>query len=350
MRRHILSAAAPACLLIGLTPVAASADVAPPGSATATAARLSDQVEISRTAANADNSKADAQAAVISIGGQPALGTGGSQASEGENGGALVDTGAGQSPQVRVAPWKAKSSGAKSSKRTSSASSALARVDVPAQTSPNPGGPNPEPAAAEPVRAGVLTSDASAEHTPERSTGSSTSNGVDVALGDNLRLVLLHSEVDSTAKGNSYLVNLNGTTIGTQEQLGQVCTLAVPNTVALTCLTASGGTANGITSGAAEVLGVQTAAALPVNPATAFTTTGTAATGTTPPSILESVASAIPAAEAPRAATAVPPTVSPEPGLPRTGVAAASLGASGLAGLLTGLVLRLFGRRRRADV
>jgi LPXTG-motif cell wall-anchored protein len=53
------------------------------------------------------------------------------------------------------------------------------------------------------------------------------------------------------------------------------------------------------------------------------------------------VAAAVPAAEAPRAAAAAPTAE-----LPRTGVAAASLAASGLAGLLTGLIMRLFGRRR----
>jgi len=57
MRRSMLSAAAPACLLIGLTPVAASADAAPPGSATAAAAQVSNLVGISSTGATADPTK-----------------------------------------------------------------------------------------------------------------------------------------------------------------------------------------------------------------------------------------------------------------------------------------------------
>jgi hypothetical protein len=342
MRRSILSAAAPACLLIGLTPVAATADVAPPGSATATAARVSDLVEVSRSAATADQSKSDAQAAVISLQGKPALGTGGSQSGEGENNGALLDTGPGQAPQVRVAPWKAKASGSKGAKRSSSAEAALARVDVPAQTNP---GNEFAPVATENIRIGVLTSEANAEHTPEKSTGTSTSNAADIAVGNTLRLVLLHSAVESGAKGNSYLVGLNGTKIGTQEQLNEVCSLDVSGVAALSCLTASGGTANGITTGAAEVLGVSTA--LGLNPASAFATTGTAATGTLPPSILESVAAAVPAAEAPRAAEVVTSTAT-ETALPRTGVAVASLAVSAVAGLLMGLILRLLGRRRLA--
>jgi hypothetical protein len=325
MRRSILSAAAPACLLIGLTPVAATAEIAPPGSSTATAARVADLVAVSQSSANADQQKTDAQATALSVQGKAVPGTSGSQSGEGENHGALIDTGPQQAPRVRVAPWKAKASGAKGSeKRTSSASAALADVEIP-----------------DTVKVGLLTSEAAAEHTPMQSTGTSTSNAADITVGNSLRLVLLHSEVQSNAKGNSYLVGLNGNKIGTQEQLNKVCTLDVTGVAALSCLTASGGTANGITTGAAEVLGVETA--LGLNPASAFSTTGSMAAGT--PSILESVAAAVPAAEAPRAAAAAP-APAPAVELPRTGVAAASLAASGLAGLLMGLILRLFGRRR----
>ena len=90
MRRHILFAAAPACLLLCL-PVAAHADVAPPGAATATALRVGSLVGVSTTGAAADPNTADAHAAVIELGGAPILGTGGSQASTGESGGALLD-------------------------------------------------------------------------------------------------------------------------------------------------------------------------------------------------------------------------------------------------------------------
>lgn len=324
MRRPILSAAAPACILLGLTPLSASADVAPPGSASAAAARVANVAGISTTGASADQTKADARAAVISIGGDPALGTGGSQSSEGESGGALVDTGSDKAPRVRVAPWKTKATGTKGSDhRSSSASAALARVDVP-QT----------------AKVGVLTSDAAAEHTNGKSSGSSTSDAADVSIGETLHLVLLHSEVDTAAKGTSYLVGLNGTKIGTREQLGSLCALDA-GVASLSCLTASGGTANGITSGSAEVLGVK--AALGLDPVNAFTTAASTGAGSEP-AILESAASAVPAAEAPRAAAAAP--VAGE--LPRTGVAAAALAASAVAGLLMGLVLRLLGRRRVA--
>ena len=334
MRRTILSAAAPACLLVGFTPLAATADVAgtpaPPASATATAAQLSDQVAVSATSAKADDSKSDAEATVISVGGKPVLGTGGSNSGEGESMGALVDT-ADKSPvRVQVAPWKTRASGEKNSKdgkRTSSASAALATVEVPDQ-----------------AKVKLLTSDSSAEHTSMQSTGKSTSDAADISIGD-MRVVLLHSEVDSSAKGDTYLVGLNGQKIGTREQLGELCALDVSGVAAVSCLTATGGTSNGIATGEAEVLGVQSP--LPFNPASAFATAGTAGSGT--PSILESVAATVPITEAPRAAAAAPPAGSSAQ-LPRTGAAAGALVGSGLAGILAGFFFRLLGRRPKKQL
>jgi LPXTG-motif cell wall-anchored protein len=336
MRRTILSAAAPACLLVGFTPLSAQADVtpgtpAPPASATATAARVSDQVKVSDSSAKADNSSSEASASVISIDGKPfppgtesGGGAGGKEAGEGENKGALIDTVDKSPVRVQVAPWKARADGenTKDNKRSSSASAALATVEVPDHANVK-----------------LLTSDASAEHTSMQSTGKSTSDAADISVGD-MHFVLLHSEVDSNAKGDTYLLGLNGQKIGTQEQVGQLCALDVSGVAAVSCLTASGGTANGITSGAAEVLGVQSP--LPFNPASAFATAGTAGTGTEP-SILESVAAAVPV-EAPRAAAAAP--AAPAAQLPRTGAAVAGLAASGLAGLLAGSAMRLLSRRR----
>ena len=159
-------------------------------------------------------------------------------------------------------------------------------------------------------------------------------------FGDALRLVLLHSEVGSTGQGHSYLVQLNGTKIGTDEDTSKICSLDAAGVASLSCLTASGGVANGITSGGAEVLGVETT--LGLDPAAAFTTSASFGSGSVTPPILPAVAEALlPSAEAPRMAAA------PAAGLPRTGVAAASLGASGLAALLSGSALRLIGRRRR---
>jgi len=328
MRRTMLSAAAPACLLIGLSPVAATADVAPPGNATAAAAQVSNLVAVSRTGASADKHKADAQASVIDVGGQPILGTGGSRPDEGETGGALLDTGTSLPAHVQVAPWHASTKGsAASTHRSSKASAALARVEAPNV-----------------AKAGVLASDSQADHESVQSTALSSSDAVDLTLLDSARLVLLHSEVGSTGKGHSYLVGLNGTEIGTDDQLGKGCALDAGGVASLSCLTASGGVANGITSGAAEVLGVKTA--LGLNPISAFATAASSGAGAVaPPSILPSVGAAIPITETARAVAPAPKGAA---ALPRTGVAALSTAASALAALLSGLVLRLLGRRRMA--
>jgi hypothetical protein len=335
MRRPLLFAAAPACLLLGLTPIAARADVAPTGTATATALQVSSLLGVSSTGASADPAQADSQASVVSLGGQPVLGSGGSQSSEGETGGALLDTGTSLPAHVEVAPWHAAATGtAASSHRSSRASAALARVEAPGV-----------------VQAGVLTADSQAEHRSEQSVGSSASNGIDLGLADVARLILLHSETASTGKGHSYLVGLNGTEIGTDQQLGAGCSLDAAGLASLTCLTASGGIANGLTSGAAEVLGVQTA--LGLNPLAAFSTAASSGSGTAPepaPEILPAVANAaLPSADTAR--TVAPAASASSTGfaaLPRTGVAIASLAASALAALLAGTVLRLFGRRRLA--
>src|SRR5437870_13334219 len=330
MRRTMLSAAAPACLLLGLSPVAAAADVAPPGNATATAAQVSNLVGISSTGASADASRGEAHAAVVSLGGKPALGTGGAQSQEGSSGGALLDTSDKPLPvRLKVAPWHTSINRTpRTSHRSSRASAALAEVDVPG------GG-----------KVGVLTSDSQAEHSPEQSTATGTSDALNMGLGDTTRLVLLHSEVSSTGKGHSYLVGLNGTEIGTDDQLGKSCALDASGVASLSCLTASGGTANGLTRGAAEVLGVQTA--LGLNPVAAFSTAARSGTGSTPPpSILPVVANPVAAAETARTVTPAP--ASAPAALPRTGVAILSAAASALAALLSGLVLRLLGRRRLA--
>lgn len=299
--------------------------MAPAGNANAAAARVSDLAGISNSRATANDSSADAEAAAIALNKEPVLGTGGTQTTEGDTGGALVETGESLPAHAKVATWRASAKGAKgSAKRSSRASAAVAEVEVP-----------------ETAKAGVLTSDAAAEHTDAKSTGKSTSDAADVSIGD-LRLVLLHSEVDETAKGHSYLVGLNGTEIGTDEQF-KGCAFDASGVLSLSCLTVSGGVADGVTTGEAEVLGVETA--LGLNPVSAFRTAGSTAPGT--PSILESVAASVPpAAEAPRAAATAPKPSGSSIGLPRTGVAAGGLAASGLAGLLTGLALRRLGRPR----
>jgi len=339
MRRKALCTAAPACLLLGLSPLAAYADTtpstpatpAPAATATATAARVSEVIHISDTSARADATKGSAQATVISVAGQPLLGAGGSQNHEGESHGAVLDTGAALPAHLQVAPWRTAVTGSSATThRHSHGDAAVARLEIPSL-----------------IKASVLGSQADADHTSEKSTATSTSDAADVSITDAIRVVLLHSEVNSVGKGHSYLIGLNGNEIGTDSQLGKSPLCALDASVAsLSCLTAAGGVgSNGMTSGNAEVAAVQSAALGVINPVDAFATAASSGTGTTPPSIVPSVGSVLPA-ETARAA-AVTPAATPPAALPRTGAAIASTLASGFAALVSGLGLSLFGRRRR---
>jgi hypothetical protein len=332
MRRFVLYAAAPACLLLGL-PVAAQADLAPPGTASATAAQIGSLVGVSTTGAAANSDTAGARASVLDLNGEPLLGTGGSQASTGESSGALVDTGNALPVTAQVAPWSAAASGSASdSTRTSKASAAVARAEVPSV-----------------AKLGVLQSESAAEHQSTKSTAVGSSDAIDLGLADIAELVLLHSEVRSEGAGHSYLVGLNGTEIGTDDQLGQLCALQVPDVVALSCLTATGGLGSGgLLGGNAEVLGASIPLASALDPVSAFNASATSGTGSVVSGATETPAAATEAERsvAPAAAATAPGVNTLGQALPRTGVAIAALFAAALAALLSGGALRLLGRRR----
>jgi hypothetical protein len=330
MRRFVLYAAAPACLLLGL-PLAAKADIAPPGTASATAAQVGSLVGVSTTGAAANPDTAGARASVLDLNGEPLLGTGGSQASTGESSGALVDTGTALPVTAQVAPWSAAASGsASNSTRSSKAAAAVARAEVPAV-----------------AKLGVLQSESSAEHRSAKSTAAGSSDAIDLGLADIARIILLHSEVSSEGIGHSYLVGLNGTEIGTGDQLGQLCALQVPDVVALSCLTAEGGLGGGLLGGNAEVLGASIPLASALDPVSAFSASATSGPGSVVAGATETPAAAVEAERsvAP-AASAAPAVNTAGQALPRTGVAIAALFAAALAALASGGALRLLGRRR----
>ncbi|HYT40029.1 MAG TPA: hypothetical protein VEN99_10990, partial [Acidimicrobiia bacterium] len=201
------------------------------------------------------------------------------------------------------------------------------------------------------VNAGVLTSDSEASHTDEKSAGRAVTNGFELGVLDAIRVVLLHSEVSSEGRGHSYLVGLNGTEIGTDDQLGKspLCALNAPSLLSLSCLTASGGNgaAGGVTSGAAQVAEIIPAVAAlgALNPVAAFTATATSGTGQTP-AVTAPEATPVVSAETSRAAApteAVSVRVNGAgTALPRTGTAAASLAAGAFAMVLLGFALRRF--------
>jgi hypothetical protein len=336
-RRPSLFIAPAACAAFVLAPVAAQAVTvpAPPGQASGVAVQVGSLLDVSRTGATAGAGGPSAEASVVRLGGEPLLGLGGSQSGDGETGGALLDTGNALPARVEAAPWKATARGSGGPTRQAKSSAAVARAELP-----------------EVVKAGVLTSDSEASWTDRKSSGTAVTDGVNVALLDTINVVLLHSETSSEGRGHSYLVGLNGTEIGTDDQLGTspLCALDAGSLLSLSCLTASGGPgADGLTGGAAEVVKLDPAidAIAMADPVAAFTATSSAGSGAAP--IEEAPVPAVAAGETVRGAT--PPadaaadtagqTVGQTTGaLPRTGTNPVSLLAAALTALVGGLGLR----------
>jgi hypothetical protein len=341
MRRQALRIAVPACAAaLGMAPLAARADVvpAPPGHASGVAAQVGSLLDISKTDATADRGAPSAQASVLRLGGAPVLNLGGTQKGDGETGGSLLDTGASLPARLQVAPWRAAVDGTHASTHHARSSAAVARAELPKV-----------------VSAGVLTSDSDASYTDEKSTGTAVTDGVQLGVLDAIRVVLLHSEVASEGKGHSYLIGLNGTEIGTNDQLGAspLCALNAPSLLSLSCLTASGG--NGATGGASNAA-AQVAQVTPavaglgaLNPVAAFTAAAASGTGQAP-AVTTPAPAPVLAAEASRAATA-PAAAEPSilaqalGGLPRTGTGAATTAAGAFSMALLGFGLRRLGRR-----
>lgn len=344
MRRHIALAAAPATALLVAAPFAAKADVsvpAPPAKASAVAAQVGSLLDISKTSAAADQTAPTAEASVIRLGGQTLFGLGGSQKGDGQTGGVLLDTGDNKPVRVEVAPWAAAVEGTAGPTRHSKAAAALARAEV-----------------ANVVTAAVLHSESEATWTDTKSTGSAFSNGVELGLLNAINVVLLHSEVRSEGDGQSYLVGLNNTKIGTDDQLGKspLCALTLPSLLSLSCLTASGGDGKPVPAGAPSSAAAQVAKVDPaaeglavIDPVNAFAASAASGTGAAPaaplPAAAEQPAVVAGATAAPAAAPALAEAAA---ALPRTGAAVAGLGVSGLVALLGGAVLRRTSRRRTA--
>ena len=91
----------------------------------------------------------------------------------------------------------------------------------------------------------VLESNTNAQWTPTLSGGDSSSNGVNLSLGNGaLVIIVLHSDADSSNGGTShtYLASINGTQLLNAQQVGQPIVITIPGVVTVTLLqTSSGG-------------------------------------------------------------------------------------------------------------
>jgi hypothetical protein len=210
----------------------------PPAHAEGAALEIKDLLGIGHTTADAGNGSSSAKANALEVGGKPLIDgtTGGTQSGNGTSQGALLDTGATPLGRLQLTPWQAS---AASGNGTSSADAeaALARAYLVDPTVLN---------------VAILQSSSHAKYDSTGSTGSASSDGAVVDLGNGaLNVDLLHAESSSDGKGGtSYLASVNGNEIGTSDQANGQCTVTVPQVVSLSCLTASGGPASTTASSA----------------------------------------------------------------------------------------------------
>ena len=216
---------------------------APAGTAEAYAAQVAGVIAVSHTSASASGSGTSSTANPLEIGGKPpASQFGGTQNGPGSSGSALLDTGPSSQFRLALLPWSAVNT-QDGGQNTASALSDIVLLDLGDQTT------------AQSASVRVLQSQSNATWNSASSSGNSSSDGAIIKAGgpSGLDIDLLHAETSSSGTGNSYLLSINGNQIGTSGQVNGQCTLTIPGLLSLNCLTASGGTANSITSAAAGV-------------------------------------------------------------------------------------------------
>jgi hypothetical protein len=108
----------------------------------------------------------------------------------------------------------------------------------------------------------VLESSADAKWTPTKSSGSSFSNGADLALGNGaLVIIVLHSDADSSGNGSShtFLASINGTELLSSEQVGKPIAITIPGVATITLLqtNAAGGAAGSAFVTVTKLLGME---------------------------------------------------------------------------------------------
>lgn len=219
---------------------------APAGSAEAYAANVAGIVGISHTSASASGTGTSSTADPLELAGKPpATQFGGTQNGPGQNSNALVDTGPSSQFRLAITPWSVTNKES-DGQNTASGIADILILDLGDQTT------------AESASLRLLQSTSDASWNSTSSSGSATSDGAILTLGgpSGLDVDLLHAEAHSSGKGNSYLLSVNGTEIGSSDQANGQCAVSLPPLVTLDCLTASGGAANGVASEASGVLSV----------------------------------------------------------------------------------------------
>jgi hypothetical protein len=105
----------------------------------------------------------------------------------------------------------------------------------------------------------VLEAGSNASWTPAASNGNGYANGVHLNVGNGaLVVILLHSDADSSAGQHAYVASINGTSILSSTQVGQLPPITIPGVITITLLqtSANGGLAVGSVATASGLLGM----------------------------------------------------------------------------------------------
>jgi hypothetical protein len=299
---------------------------APGASASASAVNIDGIVTVGGTNTSADGSGGSASADALDILGTRVAG-GDTKDPTKPAKGQLIGTGTTPLGDAEVAPWSAAVTHAGDSS-SADADAALAHAGL-----------------AGLLEIWVLHSHSHSDYTTSHSSGSSSSDGAEVAGPNGLDIKVLHAEASSGHDGKSDLLVVNGTEIGSSSQANGACKLDLDPVIQLLCLEASGGTSStGVTTSGADVV-----TATGLVPGTtvvgAGTSGGTSQTAVTP--------TAPKPAKKPAHHPATKPASGPLPHtgpgmLPHTGVEVGLLSAYGAALLGLGGAIVTAGRRRRA--
>ncbi|MDQ1686141.1 MAG: hypothetical protein QOC82_2878 [Frankiaceae bacterium] len=191
----------------------------------------------------------------------------------------------------------------------------------------------------------VLHSHSHSDYTPDKSSGTASSDGAEVQGPNGIDIKVLHAEASSGHTGKSDLLVVNGTEIGSSDQANGACKLNLDPVVNLLCLVASGGTgSNGVTTSGADVV-----TATGVIPGTTVVGAGSSAGSATQTTKVVHVHKMPPPKHRPATHHAPLPHTGPGLSLPHTGRELALMAAYGAALIALGAGVFSAGRRRRVQ-
>jgi len=297
MRTKLIAAATSGCILLSAGfaagfPGIAGATPAPPSNADAVAVRVAPLLAISHThaTAGATGGASSAKANVLELQGNTLL-EGGVQNGVGTKKGALLDTGTtalGPVLDLKVTPWNATVTATDTHRHAEAYAAVLTLVLMNEKT----------------LFVKLLQSSSSADHddTTLESSSAASSDGAVVGLGGQLTIDVLHSEASSKNGGSSYLVSINGTEIGSDEQAASIplCSLSVSTLLQLTCLKVTGGKGSNNSATDATAIVNQGSAQGDISNVSSSTGKGTAEAAVTPTTQAPAPAPVVEAAQLPR--------------------------------------------------